>query len=79
MGSVVVGDSTYHELNFKSPAPLYDGFLMIVSIPEECQAPMDQDFSCIISEPLGKSKCRINGQRVTIEIEIDEEYPGARI
>ena len=39
-----VGDKTAHEISFKTPAPLYDDFLIIVNIPEECRPPMNSQF-----------------------------------
>ena len=32
---LVVGGKSRHTLSFKAPAPIYDGFLLIVLIPEE--------------------------------------------
>ena len=40
-GSGRVGDRTSHIISFKAPAPLYDDFLIIVNIPEECSPPMN--------------------------------------
>lgn len=42
----IVGGFTEHSLTFVTPAPIYDGFLIIVHIPEEVQAPMNQHFVC---------------------------------
>ena len=47
VGSDLVGDMTSHKVSFDTPAPLYDGFLIIVNIPEECSPPMDSQFNCI--------------------------------
>ena len=50
-------------------------------IPEEVGAPMDSNFKCKIASPLSQanSECRINGQRVTITVAIDDAYPEERI
>ena len=45
-GSELVGDYTHHQISFLAPAPIYDGFLITVTIPEECDPPMQQDFIC---------------------------------
>ena len=81
VGSVVVGEETHNDLSFSSPAPLYDGFLIIVNIPEEARAPMPQDFLCTTVYPLSQEdfQYRINGQRVTITVALDETYPADRI
>ena len=39
-GSERVGDYTHHEISFLAPAPIYNGFLITVNIPEECDPPM---------------------------------------
>ena len=81
MGSGVVGDLTYNNVSFKTPAPLYDGFLIIVNIPEEARAPMPQDFDCVTAYPISQDdmECRINGQRITITVAIDPASPAERI
>ena len=42
---------------------------------------MDSQFNCITTYPLSatESECRINGQRVTVTIKIDDTYPEERI
>ena len=42
---------------------------------------MNTAFQCTISYPLSKTKsaCRINGQRITVTVAIDEGYNGSRI
>ena len=39
--SGIVGDKTSHKVSFKAPSPLYNEFIIIVNIPEECRPPMD--------------------------------------
>lgn len=41
VGSDRVGDRTSHMVSFSTPTPLYDDFLIIVNIPEECRPPMN--------------------------------------
>ena len=41
VGDGIVGGFTDHKLIFKAPAPIYNGFLIMVHIPEEVGAPMD--------------------------------------
>ena len=76
-----VGDHTQHLLTFTTPAPLYDDFLIIVNIPEECSPPMNSQFKCVTSYPLSvtDTTCRINGQRVTVSIKRAETYLPERI
>lgn len=51
-GNGIVGGFTDHTLRFSAPAPLYSGCLIIVHIPEEVGAPMDQNFICTVASPL---------------------------
>ena len=64
-GSELVGDYTHHQISFLAPAPIYDGFLITVNIPEECDPPMQQDFVCTTQYPLQETgfdqNCKING------------------
>lgn len=51
-GDGVVGGYTDHKLIFKAPAPIYEGFLILVHIPEEVGPPMNQAFLCEVSLPI---------------------------
>ena len=81
VSSGVVGAFSDHKVSFFSPSPLYENFLIIVNIPEEFRPPMNQHFECSTSYPLSNDNfgCRINGQRITVTVAIDEAYPGERI
>ncbi len=63
VSDLVVGNEATQTVSFETPAPLYNGFLIIVNIPEECRAPMGSDFDCKLKYPLSQadSVCRING------------------
>ena len=63
VSSQIVGSYGSHTVEFTAPAPLYNGFLIIVNIPEECRAPMGHNFECSTAYPLSKEDfgCRING------------------
>lgn len=73
-GNSINGSFTDHTLRFLSPAPIYKDFLIMVYIPEEVGAPMDQNFDCKVASPISQanSVCIINGQRVTLTVAIDE-------
>jgi hypothetical protein len=60
---------------------MYENFLIIVNIPMEFRPPMNQNFKCSTSYPLSNVNfgCRINGQRITVTVAIDETYPAERI
>ena len=79
VSDLVVGNQATQTVSFNTTAPLYNGFLIIVNIPEECRAPMGSVFQCNVDSPISGSLCRINGQRVTIEIKIDTKYDAERI
>ena len=68
-----VGDKTVHTIDFSSPVPLYDSFQFYVVIPNECTPPFPSELKCTSKLPLAVDlPCHLNGNRVTIDIQIDE-------
>jgi hypothetical protein len=65
-----VGSIADHTINFITSTPLYDGFYVYVFIPPQCEAPFASELTCTSNEPLVENlNCRVNGNRVTIEVE----------
>ena len=74
VGSEVVGEQTTQNVTFTTPVPLYDGFIIYVFMPEECDPPMETDFICKGQAPFTEDfECTINGHRITIVIKTKSE------
>lgn len=49
--------------------PLYDGYIIYVLIPEECEPPMETEFVCKGQAPFAEDfLCTINGHRISIVV-----------
>ena len=65
-----MGDIADHNISFVTSTPIYDGYIIYVFIPQECEAPLSSELSCTSAAPLVENlDCRINGNRVTIVVE----------
>ena len=78
-----VGSRTSHTLTFEAPVPLYDGYIIYFDIPEECEPPMETEFSCkgLDGLPLDFF-CSINGHRISIvvnSVSTEEAVTGRRM
>ena len=73
VSSEVVGAQTTQNVTFMAPVPLYDGFIIYVFIPEECDPPMESEFTCSSQAPFADDfSCIINGNRITIIVKTQQ-------